>query len=249
MSASERLKFEQQMSEDAHLREDVLLQKSIVETLFNKEVSHVTNELQETKIAEVKQTLKSASYQEHQQHLASISQVYEKGKQQKRRWFIGSAAAILLLLSSLFWFPSEPSYDALYAEYADWSEMTSYIEQNDSNDFAQGELLYREQKYAEAVAFFENFTENSNQKLYAPGLIYLGASYVGNNQLNKALDAFEKLIQSKSFDRSKGYWYQLLVYLKQENTEKIQSTLELILKNPSNFNYKKAFEIKDALEN
>jgi hypothetical protein len=247
MTASERRLFEQQMNEDSKLREEVLVQKSIAERLFDGDVNHISNTLHDKELAEVKNTLQSDSYQEHQKHIALVGQVYQKRKQRRKRWLSGTVATILLLISSVFWFPSQPSYESLYATYADWNEITSYIEQSDVNNFAKGELLYRDKNYREAILFFESFTKDTSAKMYAPGLLYLGASYVGNNELTKALTAFDQLIQSDSYDRSKGYWYKLLIYLKQENTTEIENTLELILQDSSNFNYQKALKIRESL--
>lgn len=247
MSASERLVFEQEMSEDSDLREEVLLQKSIAEKLFDQIFDHITDDSTAEEVSAVKKKLLSDEYQAHQHHIASVANAYQKKKRQKRTWLIGAAAAVLLLISSILWFPSKSSYESLYAEYANWTELTSYTEQSDSNHFGDGERLYREQEYAKAIQFFEKFTKDSSQKLYAPGLLYLGASYVGNEELENALITFDRLIQSNSYDRSKGYWYKLLVYLKQGDRNNVDATLELILNNANNFNYQAAAKIKAAL--
>lgn len=247
MSESDRIEFEVQLQSDASLMEQMLLQKSIAETLFDKEFDHIADESTKAALEQIRSTLETEPYQEHQKQIADVAQIYQKRRQQKRRWFIGVAAAVLLVASAVFWFPRKPSYESLYAEYADWTELTSYTEQNDTNEFAKGERLYKKGLYSQAIEFFDNFTQDKNNTLYAPGLLYLGASYAGNNQPNKALDEFDKLIQSNSYDRSKGYWYKLLIYLQQENTSEVENTLELILKDPANFNYKKAQIIKESL--
>ncbi len=244
MSESERLLFEKQMESDLDIKEQVLLQKSIGEVLFDKEFLHIPDNAKEEEIDDVASTLQNPTYQEHQKHIASVSKTYQKKQRRKKLWYFSSAAAVLLIISSVLFYTSSTSYKDAYMQYADWTEITSYVEQNETTDFAKGELLYRNQKYTEAIPFFENYIIDSNQKLLAPGLMYLGASYFHNGEIEKALQAFDQLINSNSYDRSKGYWYKLLVYLHQEDKEGINKMLLLILQDSSNFNYQKAEEIK-----
>lgn len=247
MSESERLSFEKQMESDTDLKEQVLLQKSIGEVLFESEFDHIKDDEKGKELDQIKNTLKTKEYQEHQESLKSTALIYQKTKQRRKLLLVSSVAAAILAITSIFLFPTKDTFETIYAEYADWDELTSYVEQSDANDFSKGELLYQEKKYAEAIQFFEIYTKDQNKKLYAPGLMYLGASYFANDNASEALAKYDLLINSNSYDSSKGYWYKLLIYLKQKDSSQVNKTLEMILSNQNNYNYQKAEEIKKSL--
>ena len=247
MSESERLLFEEQMESSPDLKKQVLLQKSICEVLFENEFDHVKDEEKEKELAQIKSTLQTKVYQKHQEHLTSTTQVYHKTRQRRRLLLVSSIAAAILALTSIFLFPTKDTFETIYAEYADWDQLTSYVEQSDANEFSKGEILYQDEKYIEAIQFFEIYTKDQNKKLYAPGLMYLGASYFANDNVAEALETYDLLVKSDSYDNSKGHWYKLLIYLKQKDTSQVNKTLEVILSNQNNYNYQKAEEIKKSL--
>ncbi len=248
MSDSERLFFEQQLEEDIHLKEQVLIQKSIAEVIFDNDLSHVKDPIKVEELANIKETLQSQDYKTHTENIELASQVYTKRKQRNRFLYVSSIAAAILIFASILLFPQKQSLDDLYTEYADWNQLTSYIEQsNIQSEFAKGEILYTSKKYPEAIQFFETYRTNKNNNLYAASLMYLGASYFGNNNDTKAIEIYDILINSDSYDSSKGHWYKLLIYLKQKNTDKIKKTLEIIISHPNNYKHQQALEIQKAL--
>jgi tetratricopeptide (TPR) repeat protein len=75
--------------------------------------------------------------------------------------------------------------------------------------------------------------------------MYIGASYDKLNKNDNALIVFDKLSKSPNFDGySRGYWYKLLIYLKEDKRDKAIEIKNIILKNNYNFNYEKAKKIK-----
>ena len=247
MSESERLSFEEQMESNADLKEMVLLQKSIGEVLFENEFDHIKDDEIEKELGQIKNTLQSKTYQEHKESIKSTALTYQKTKQRRRLLLVSSVAAAILAITSIFLFPTKDTFETIYAEYSDWDELTSYVEQSDANEFSKGEFLYQEKKYEEAIQFFEIYTTDKNKKLYAPGLMYLGASYFANDNASKALAKYDLLINSNSYDSSKGHWYKLLIYLKQKDSSQVNKTLEIILSDQNNYNFQKAKEIKKSL--
>jgi tetratricopeptide (TPR) repeat protein len=248
MAASERLLFEKELKENPSLREEVLLQKSISEVIFDNDFSHIEDSSKAEELAEIKKTLQREDYKEYTSNIENASRTYMKRKQNKRLLYFSSIAAAILISVSVLLFPKEQSFDELYAEYADWDQLTSYVEQSNlQNEFAKGEILYTSKKYTEAIQFFETYRKNKNNNLYAPSLMYLGASYFGNDNDTKALEIYDILIDSDSYDSSKGYWYKLLIYLKQKDTEQIKKTLETILSHPNYYKHQLAVEIDKAL--
>lgn len=248
MSKSERLLFEEEMNTNSDLKEDVLLQKGISETLFDYNLSHIKDTAKEEELASIKKTLQKEVYQNRIKNIEKVASLYEKKKQKKKLLYAGSVAAIFLIFISFLLFPKQDSLESLYAEYANWNELTSYAEQSDTqNAFAKGEFLYKDKKYSEAIQFFEAYTKNQNNKLYAAGLLYLGASYFANDNPKKAIETYDILINTDSYDSSKGHWYKLLIYLKQKEAQQVEIMLETILKNPNNFKYQQALKIKKSL--
>ena len=248
MSTKEQLLFEEEMDTNPELKEDVLLQKSISETVFNHNLSHIEDVSKAEALENIKQTLKTERYQTHIKTIEGASSVYMKKKQRKTFLYFGSIAAAVIIFVSVMLFPKQNTLETLYADYSNWDELTSYVEQDESqNPFSKGEVLYKTQKYTEAIPFFETYTANKNDKLYSAGLLYLGASYFKATNYNKAIDTYNTLIQSDSYDSSKGHWYQLLIYLKQKDKIKVNATIATILKDPNNYKYSTVLEMQKAL--
>ena len=94
--------------------------------------------------------------------------------------------------------------------------------------------------------FSEHINKQSN---FNPNVVlYLGVSNLELNNYDKALLNFEKLIQSNSIDKSKGYWYKTLTYLKMDDRNLAIKELKIIVENPSNYNYNKAKELLEKLK-
>lgn len=248
MSTKERLLFEQEMDTNLDLKENVLLQKSISETVFNHNLSHIQDVSKVEALENIKQTLKTEPYQNHIKTIENASSIYKKRKQKKQFLYFGSVAAAILIFVSVIFFPRQKSLETLYTDYSNWDELTSYIEQNESQGtFSKGEVLYKDKKYEDAIHFFEAYTLNKNEELYSASLIYLGASYFKTNNYTKAINTYNTLIQSDSYDSSKGHWYKLLIYLKLKDKDKINTTIQTILNNKNNYKYSTVLEIQKAL--
>ncbi len=248
MSDQEQLLFKREMDINPDLKEDVLLQKSVSETVFNHNLSHIEEVSKVETLENIKQTLKTEPYQNHIKTIENAASVYKKRKQKKQFLYFGSIAAAILIFVSVIFFPKQQSLETLYTDYSNWDELTSYVEQNEiQNTFSKGESLYNEKKYRESIAFFKNYTTNPSDKLYSAGLLYLGASYFKIAQYDNAIETYNSLIASDSYDSSRGHWYKLLIYLKLKDKDKINTTVHTILKDPNNYKYSTVLEIQNAL--
>lgn len=248
MPTSERLLFEQEMKNNADLKEDVLLQKSISEIAFDHRLSHIEDSSREEELATIKKTLEKESYQNYNRNIEKVASVYF-GKKKKRKFlYFGPIAAVVLIFIALLLFPNETSFETVYAEYSNWDELTSYVEQSESqNEFSKGELLYKEKKYTEAIQFFETYVKDTDTTLYAAGLLYLGASYFNEGYYDKAIKTYDTLIHSDSYDNSKGHWYQLLIYLNQKDALQVKATIQIILSDQNNYKYNTVLEMEKDL--
>jgi len=248
MPIAERLLFEQEMKTNADLKEDVLLQKSISEVVFNHDLSHIEDPSKDQELATIKKTLEKESYQNYNRSIEKAASIYSEKRKKRKFFYFGPIAAVVLVFIAVLLFPKENSFESVYAEYSNWDELTSYVEQSGSQDeFSKGELLYKEEKYTEAIQFFEMYTKDTDTALYAAGLLYLGASYFKEGHYDKAIETYDILIHSDSYDNSKGYWYQLLIYLKQKDVSQVKATIEIILSDQSNYKYNAVLEMEKDL--
>lgn len=252
MSASERLLFEKKIEEDDQLKEAISLQKSIGDVLFTEDWPIIDQKLNKKELDTINDIFQKEEYRKNYENIKIVGQEYSKAGQKKssiRKWtYFSAAAAILLILVSVFVFPQKNNTKAIYSKYANWDELTSYAEQGSSaQKFTSGEVFYKEKRYQEAIVVFKGYVAHSESSLYSAGLIYLGASYFGLENYDLAIETFDHLANSNAYDRSKGHWYKLLVYLKQEDQLNIRNTIQVILRERNSYNYDKALEISKLI--
>ncbi|MCD2260455.1 CDC27 family protein [Psychroserpens luteolus] len=160
--------------------------------------------------------------------------------------YIAIAASLLLLLTIPFVLNSNLSYDELYANYSDYSNLPSFVSRNNAaqNRLAEAEELFKNKNYKDALELFQSNLEASNNKgsIY----IYQGLSQIELQQYNHAEQTFNTLIGSGLIDSEKGYWYKALLYLKQDKKEESKAILNRII-SESLFNYEKAKDLLNEL--
>ena len=169
----------------------------------------------------------------------------------KRRLFgyVSIAAAACLAFILYFNLNSSPNLIHLYEDNKDNSSMPALTEkgEDDANSIEVVERLFKQQKFEETILQSEEIISKSS--ILQPNiLIYKGMSHLELDDYEKALSEFDKLTNSEAIDFHKGYWFKLLVYLKQENEAKAIETLHIIVANPSYFNHARAVKILKKIE-
>ncbi|WP_299214020.1 hypothetical protein [uncultured Dokdonia sp.] len=249
MSQEEVVNFEEKLTNDQLLQEDVLLQESLQDSFKEDNWATLTNDSDNQELQELKKTLRSDPFTEISETIREVGADYEKKKDTKDRriyYRMAIAAAVLLLCALPFFINSQSS--SVYDQYANWETLPSLREKGDTQAaIIEGESLYISQKYKEAIRYFKD-TIDASDPYYSYALMYLGASYFQTENLEKAHQTYNTLIATNSLQSSYGYWYKLLMYLKVENTEKANEMLTLILSNPDNYNYTEAQKIQAALQ-
>lgn len=251
MSQDEITSFEEQMNSDEFLKKEVLLQQSLHQSFNEKDwsIDQRADKLEE--LTKLTAQLSSDEYKKASQNITAASEAYfesidKKNPQTKRFSFykVGIAASILLLLSiPFFW--SGNTIGSQYEALAQWEDVPSIIEKgNAQNAAVKGETLFRAHDYDKVVSHF-----STSDTLSPYSLMYLGIAYLELDNTEKALQTFDKLLDTKSIESSRAYWYQLLAYVKEENKEKIKETLAIILSSEQNYNYKKALSLSEEWEN
>lgn len=245
MSKSDRVLFEKRLEKDILLKEELNLHVSLNNTLNNEQTTSIESDLENATFKETKALLKSKTFQGISKNINLTSNQYfeernRKKTPKKRLYYITAIAATLVLLIGLTTFLNTPNAN-LYKEYNTWNDLPSKIEKSD-NLAINIETYYNEKAYTKIIDLLIDKEQNTHE------LIYLGASYFQLNKYEKSIEIFDELIASNSIDNSKGYWYKMLIHLKQKDTKKTKGLLTTITQNKQNYNYKKAIEIIKKLE-
>lgn len=224
MSFDEKLAFEKIITNDKDLKEHVLLSKKLVE---------------------------KHEYAAFKKNLLSAEKKYLQNNKKRFNPFYWSVAAAAILLISIFsYYQSIPvNLEKLYAIHSNKIEMPSFIVQgnNQQKTLEEIEIAFKNKNYNKSIRLCDiqlKTSSKSNPNI----LIYKGISLLNLNNEKDALIVFNKLKQSDAIDASKGNWYEAITYMKLNNKTALKNSLEIIIKNPANYNYNKAKSILKSLE-
>ncbi|MDT7833125.1 hypothetical protein RQM59_12080 [Flavobacteriaceae bacterium S356] len=252
LSPEEREGFETQMAQDAALQEEVALERSLLTHMNEADWELMAPETNKERLNELRTALRSEESRELSTMIKEVGVEYRERttRSPRRNFFYAIAASIAVLVSvtSYFMF-KQTTLESYYYEYANWTELHSFIEKDEgANAMAKGEILYKAQQYQETIDYFKKLLENASEAQRPFIFMYLGASYLELEKYETALHTFELLTKTNTIESSRGYWYQLLVYLKLEQKEQVSKTLSLILSDVDNYNYSKALELQEKLK-
>ena len=258
LEAKELLAFEAKMKENAALKEEVLLQQQLFNTLDDKttEWTLLTEDRKHRLQQELKQKLNTPEYQSISEKIQHIGQEYIQELPPKKslliryKRLIPAAAVILFLIVAgiSYTIINNQSLDRYYYKYAQWeTELPSFVEKNAAEStFVEAEASFRNKEYIKAIQLFESIEEDN--ELYPYSLLYLGASYASSNKDMQALKTFNQLAQMDAFaESSKGLWYAALIHLKQGDKDKAVELLNIIIKDPNNYHYSQAKQLLEQL--
>lgn len=246
LSTKENFDFKKEIDTNPELKELVKIQEGLFDTNDYLNLKNRTNVRSFEAINHYRNQINS---EDNQQLLSKIKEAGEKYNSQNTtskkgylKYYV--AASITLLFSTLFFLNSSSNLEDVYNDNADWSDLPSYVSKGDESEstLTTGEQLFRNQEFEKAITALKKI--NPSHKMYPYALFYIGAAYEKINQNNKALKAFDEVSKIKDFaENSRGYWYQLLIYAKENNKEKATEIKEIILQNPDNYNYDKVKEL------
>ncbi|WP_109300808.1 tol-pal system YbgF family protein [Aquimarina sp. AU474] len=250
--------FELRIKTDSELRAEVDLHRSLKST-FGKEAWSTREDMKNgDEILEIKNLRKGELYTGIEVNIQEVSNQYFKNidseKNKKWRNYLGIIAAVLCVLLLTYYFnTANSSVNSLYSDYNDWRELPSLTVQGDPESYlAKAEQLFYEKRYNEAISIFDtelkNQPENKINGLVPYILVYTGVCYLELEDYESALKTFDILLKSNALDRSKGYWYKALVYMKKGDKERTKEQLSLILKDEKNFNLNKAKLLLEKLD-
>jgi len=247
MSKKERITFENTLDADASLKEEVQLYKTMQTTLNENDWNNLDRDINSQTFKDIKQQVLSNDYEALSGKIKKVENTYFNKK--KKRYYIFAAAASVLVFIALS-IPSllnSNTFEKTYTNYSDWDNLPSLTEKGNANNAFDIEGSYQSNEFETIIKYYEN-RMNNNDSLAPYDYIYLGASYFKTKNELKAISSFDNLINSNSLDSSKGHWYKLLIYLKQEDKVKVKETLSIILESKTNHNYKKALELSKKID-
>lgn len=248
LSETEKKAFEKRIATEENLQEEIVIHQQLLAIHEQKQVS-LANSSYPKELALMKKKLREENYVKLSQKIKAIG----KNQQQiathrlKRKktvnWFYSVAASLVVLIGLFFIFNKPKDLPNYYENYVNWEELPSFTVKGDPEElFEKGEIFFKNKEYKNAVATLAII--EPEDKWYPFALLYLGASYDQLNENEKAIATFQKLASlTTSEEYSKGYWYQLLLYLKTNQKEKALEMKTKILANPNHYKYKEATEL------
>lgn len=248
LDESEKYSFEQLLKEDEELREEVAIQKQLYKIQGFETTSFTEKNKNIEELSKYKDKLRSKEHVDISNKIKEIGRQHleeklnVKKKKSLLKYYVAASIAIILL-SSILLLTVNSNLENYYESNVAWEELPSFLDKgNETSDFTKGESFFKKEDYKAAISIFNMISTES--ELYPFSLMYLGASHDKLNQNEKALEAFNKLSELQSFqEHSRGYWYSLLIYLKQNNKEKALEMKAKILENENNYNYQKTLEL------
>lgn len=207
LSGKDRIAFEERLSEDKWLSEEVNKHRELRDALHNE---------------------KLLSFQEK---LEIASKQYLKKEVRRTKFMYYKIAAVLVVLmgiGALLWINSAnneiTNYEELYAAYYRPYRVEKHLRSGDSTA-QQLKNLYASKEYEAVIHSFEKDNLNAYTDIQK---LYIGNSYLLLNLEQKAVYVFQQ-IKSSSGLYEDALWYISLSYLKVENIKNTISTLDQII--------------------
>ncbi|MGB3778206.1 MAG: tetratricopeptide repeat protein [Tunicatimonas sp.] len=217
MSDQERRTFEEQLSTDDALTDELALQRDAIEGI-RLDGSHA-----------LKRRLQAVEAE-----LAKPDPAVVADKKTNRRflttWVAIAASLLTVLLLGYLFVPSASSPQELYAaHYQPFPNLINPAQR--STEVEEATVLeravraYDEQQYDQAIKLFEQA-----DALSAPGYIfYYAASYLGLGQPEQAIPLLERVVQEKTdLFYEPGLWHLALAHLQANNPEAARPYLQTL---------------------
>ena len=251
LTPEELLAFEQEQTDNPELKEYVTLSLELQQALSEEDwFSHKNTSAHYTTVKKWYQEEDVLDFKEKIKQHADTAFAPKKNIFTFRKYWLPIAAAfVAIFITIIYQFTAQPNLSQLYAEYGTWNDTPSFIvqDENAASVKAQIELLYKDKKYKACITTAESFLVTSNTDR-TNVMIYKGFALVKLDEYSKALNTFKTISESNAMDASKGLWYMALIYLKTEDTENLQKILKRITASKTNYKYKEALELLNALE-
>ncbi|WP_298329824.1 hypothetical protein [uncultured Dokdonia sp.] len=247
MTPEQELAFENKMSADITLYEEVLLIEDI--NLYLNDKFYDNSKSQDIDLNTNVSLLSEKEIRERIEEVNSLYKAKNFSKNRRSRivYCISSTAAIIMLCMGIYFFYSKKSNLDLYTAFYSENDLPSFTTRSvDVNLLSQIEKSF---KAGDIDIALENLNAYINTSEYVDPLsyIYKGLIYSEKGQLSEAIKQLEILKNSDSLDAEKATWFEALVYLKFEDENNVELLLRDIASNPSHYKYSEAIALLDKL--
>ncbi len=236
MSDQERRTFEEQLSNDDALTNELALQRDAIEGI-RLDGSHA-----------LKKRLQAVEAE-----LTEPAPVIGDDKKTNRRflmtWVAIAASLLTVVLLGYLFVPSASSPQELYAaHYQPFPNLINPAQRSTKVEEAtvleQAVRAYDEQQYDQAIALFEQ-----GNALSAPGYtFYHAASYLALNQPARAIPLLERVVQEKTdLFYEPSLWYLALAHLKANDPEAAKPYLQTLTEREGDYT-EEAQELLEELD-
>ncbi len=242
MSPEESFAFENEMSNDGVLYNEVLLAEDVNLFLKNRSVkdSKSVNEIKAQPSLSQKEEIKARISKAHTIYKAK--NVRGSDTSNIVYYITGIAATVLILVSVYFFTLNDSSLD-MYNAYYDMDDLPSFtMRSEEASLLATATMEFKDKEYAQALKKFKAYfstAENIDPLVH----IYTGLIYANQNQLDKSIAELDFLANSTSIDAGKAKWFKVMVYLRFDDKANAKITLKEILEKPNNYKYEEAKEL------
>lgn len=240
--------LEKAMANDSELKEEVALERQIYLHLNGK--IHNGDSLENEYTQSLRSVMRSHEAKELNTKLLKSRAQY-RNKNKKRRNFKALLAAavitVLLIAGKGLILTKTQTPGELFDQYYRTEDLPSFRKRGtDKSTLQEAITLFNNYEYKEALGLFNTYMDKEEDVSLSIH-VYSGISYAALEDEQRANEEFDKLINSKSIDRSKGLWFKALSYLKLGNKERAIEALEM-LKNKRGFKYKETTLLLEQLD-
>ncbi len=240
MSKEDISLFEKEIVKNTSLKKEVELAKELNHFLSD---NYIDIKPKNKKLAkEIKTYLQSDDAKKIETTLLKVKNEYhtENLKPKKKNYYLLIASIAVLFISVFsFYIINQKSSSDLFAQYYSINDLPSITKRGkDLNNLKNGVQEFENANYTEALKLFKLYTGKNND--INPSIyLYAGIANMELKQFHKAILEFDKMINSNTLDKSKGYWFKALLYLKMDEIEKSKKILRKII-NKKLYNFEKA---------
>lgn len=247
MTPEQELTFENKMSADRTLYEEVLLIEDINFYLNDKFYDY-----SKTQDIDSNADVSLLVEKEIRERIKEVHSLYKTKNFPKNRngrivYFITSMAAIVMLCMGIYFLYSKKSNLDLYTAFYSENDLPSFTTRSADMDLLS--QIEKSFKAGDIDIALENLNAyvNTSEHVDPLSYIYKGLIYSEKGQLSEAIKQLEILKNSDSLDAEKATWFEALVYLKFEDENNVELLLRDIASNPSHYKYSEAIALLDKL--
>ncbi len=245
MSVQEKKHFELTMENDPSLKEMVLFEKELLESL-NPEDWHQIQKAEGKEFQELRAVFRSEKIQKARKHLSEAMERNRHITPQKesKKFFLLKIAAIVIIGLGVFglWNPfSSEKPSEIYATYLEKSMPASLLTRaGEDTSLEKAATLFNQKSYAEACTILTQIIQE-NEKPSASLYIHLGIAQMESKDYTAAAKTFAQLKPEVYVDAEKKHWYLGLLAIKQNQMAIAKEQLGILVQ-------KKGFKHQEAQE-